>query len=118
MELICKYIYVTMMMKSDLLPVFRPLLVFRSWVIYDIVHMRLPIISHSLFYQILAASPRRRDVTVTSRVFAAIGAKPVDPHSGLQVGKCRAFGLQIINSILPFYPTAHRHRSEAGRSPR
>ena len=39
----------------------------------------------------LAASPRRCRVTVASRLLAAIGAKLVGPHSGLQVIKCRVF---------------------------
>ena len=58
---------------------------------------------------VLAAAPRRRDVSVT------IAVKLVGLHCGLQVGLCPAFGAP--NSS-PDYPTALHHMSETDRSPK
>ena len=53
-----------------------------------------------MFNYLLAALPRRRVVTVASRLLVAIGAKLLGAHGGLHVGKCRAFGA-LISSPVP-----------------
>ena len=55
----------------------------------------------STLYTLLAASKRRRGITVASRLLATIGPKLVGPHGGLHVGKCHANG--NLDFLLPFY---------------
>ena len=69
-----------------------------------------------IIYITLTASQRRRGITVSRfRTARRYRSEAVGSQGGLQVGKCRAFGVPISSST-PVYSIARRHRSEDGRS--